>query len=89
MCGPVKEGSMILNLNTAVTSRQLHNAFQSAISRKETKYYANASNNLGRDKLSSAGFWSFIPTVALNISTKAKVSSRIVPGGNANSIGVL
>lgn len=34
MCKPVKEGSMVLNLNTAVTSRQLHNAFQSADSRE-------------------------------------------------------
>ena len=55
----------------------------------ETKCHANTSSKLGHDKLASAGFWSFIATVALNISTKAKVSSRIVLGGNANSMGVL
>ena len=55
----------------------------------ETKCYANTSNKLAHDKLTSAGSWSFIATVALNISTKAKVSSRIMPGGNASSMGVL
>ena len=55
----------------------------------EAKSHANRSNSLGHDKLTLLGFWSFIPTVALKISTKAKVSSRIVPGGNANALGVL
>ena len=30
------------------------------------KSYANASNNVGHDKLTAAGFQSFVPTVALN-----------------------
>ena len=55
----------------------------------KAKYYANTSNKLAHDKLTSAGSWSFIAAVALNISTKAKVSSRMLPGGNANSIRVL
>ena len=54
--------------------------------RGEAKCYANTSSKLGHDKLTSVGFWSFIATVALNVSTKAKISSRIVPGGNANSM---
>ena len=45
--------------------------------RDEAKCYANTSNKLDHGKLTNAGFWSFIATVALNISTKAKVSSRI------------
>ena len=43
------------------------------------------ANVLGHDKLTSEGFWSFVPTVTLDISTRVKVSSRRVPGGNANS----
>ena len=56
---------------------------------EEAKCYGKMSNSLGHEKLTSAGFWLFVPTVALKISTKAKVSSRRVLGGNANSKGVL
>ena len=80
---------MVLNPNTAVTSGQLHNATSQRIDGGEAKYYADTSNSLGHDKRTAAGFGLFVPTVALNISSKAKVSSRRVPGGNASSMGVL
>ena len=54
--------------NTAVTSRQLHVAPSQRIG-GEVKSYANASNN--------------VPTVALNSSNNANVSSRREPVGNA------
>ena len=68
----------------SVTSRQLHDAPGQRIGGK-VKSYANASNNVGHDKLTAAGFRSLVPTVALNNSDNANVSSRREPGGNANS----
>ena len=62
---------MDLVRNIVVTSRQLHDAPSQRMV-GVIKYYVNASNSVGQDK----------------IVNNANVSSRRVPGGNANSMRV-